>query len=68
MVNGEKPLSPGEEQVLRFAARGYSLRYIAYLRGSKFNTVRVQMANARKKLGAESRAEAIAIARRRWPV
>ena len=63
-----RPLSPGEEQVLRWAAQGRSLRYIAYLRGSTFNTVRVQMANARKKLGAETRSEAIAIARKRWPV
>ena len=64
----DNTLSPGEEQVLRYAARGYSLKYIAYLRGSKFNTVRVQMANARKKLGVETRGEAIAIARKRWPL
>jgi DNA-binding CsgD family transcriptional regulator len=57
-------LTPAESYVLRAIAEGQSNREIALASGRSENTVRVHVSAVLRKLGARSRTEAVAIARR----
>jgi DNA-binding NarL/FixJ family response regulator len=60
--------TPAEQAILRLLGKGRKVPYIAYLRGTSINTVRVQIQNARMRLDVKTKAELVAYARRRWPV
>lgn len=57
------PLSPRERDVLDYLCLGYTNREIASACGTSANTVRNQLVALFAKLGASTRAEAVAIAR-----
>lgn len=54
-----KALAPGERDVLAYAARGFSNKYIGYLLGVAPSTVASRLASGLRKLGFASRREAI---------
>lgn len=54
-------LTPREQQVAVLAARGRSLKDIAHELGVTSSTVGTHLANARRKLGAQTRAELAAL-------
>jgi DNA-binding CsgD family transcriptional regulator len=56
-------LSPRERDVLEYLCLGYTNREIASACGTSANTVRNQLVSLFEKLGASTRAEAVAIAR-----
>jgi DNA-binding CsgD family transcriptional regulator len=56
-----KALAPGERDVLVYAARGLSNKYIGYLLGVATSTVSTRLASALRKLSLGSRREAIAL-------
>jgi DNA-binding CsgD family transcriptional regulator len=58
------PLTPREREVLAYLCRGLTNGEIAGLCGSSRNTVRNQLVRVFAKLGATTRAEAVAIALR----
>jgi DNA-binding NarL/FixJ family response regulator len=62
---GELALTAVELQVLRAMAQGLSNQIIADDQRRTINTVRTHVSSILKKLGAVSRGEAVAIARRR---
>jgi DNA-binding NarL/FixJ family response regulator len=59
------PLTASESQTLRAMAEGLSNKAIAERHNRALNTVKTQVSAVLRKLGAESRSEAVAIARRR---
>ena len=56
------PLSPRERQVLSLAGKGMTAKLMAETLKVKPSTVRTHVENARNKLGAHTRAEAVATA------
>ncbi|MBW1880329.1 MAG: helix-turn-helix transcriptional regulator [Deltaproteobacteria bacterium] len=56
----EQPLSPREREVLGLVKEGHSARGIAERLDIGVETVRTHVVHARKKLGARTRAEAVA--------
>jgi len=56
-----KAVAPGERDVLVYAARGLSNKYIGYLLGVATSTVATRLASALRKLGLTTRREAIAM-------
>jgi DNA-binding CsgD family transcriptional regulator len=56
-----KALAPGERDVLVYAARGLSNKYIGYLLGVATSTVSTRLTSALRKLSLGSRREAIAL-------
>ena len=60
-----EPLTPREQEILRLLARGARTRQIAGMLHIATNTVRSHVQALLSKLGAHSRLEAVAIARRR---
>ena len=58
-------LTPREVEVLRLAAAGLSSRAVAERLGLSLHTVRTHLQNVLTKLGAHSRLEAVAVARKR---
>lgn len=58
-VREPKALTSPERDVLAYAARGHSNKYIAYLLGVRPSTVASQLASASRKLGLRSRSELI---------
>ena len=58
-------LTPREEEILRWLARGRSNKAIAAELGLSDNTVKYHVSAILAKLGAESRTEAVAVAARR---
>lgn len=65
MTNGDKPqtekLTPRQQQVLQGYAKGLIAKQIAFELGIKEVSVNLHAANARKKLGAETLAQAVQI-------
>ncbi|WP_342723592.1 LuxR C-terminal-related transcriptional regulator [Bradyrhizobium sp. B097] len=59
-----EPLTPKEIEILERVAEGCSNTHIAIKVGSSETTVRTHLRNINRKLGARSRAEAVAISRR----
>lgn len=57
-----KPLSPRETQILELLAHGNRVARIADCLGIKEVTVNLYIKNARHKLGAKTREEAVAMA------
>jgi DNA-binding CsgD family transcriptional regulator len=62
-----RPLTERESQVLAYAAMGHGTKLIAYELGIATSTVRVLLNRAALKLGARSRAEAVAAFKRSDP-
>lgn len=60
-VADPRALSPGERDVLAYAAMGHSNKYVAYLLGISTGAVASRLASALRKLGVPSRREAIAL-------
>lgn len=60
-VAAPRSLSPGERDVLAYAAMGHSNKYVAYLLGISTGAVASRLASAIRKLGVSSRREAIAL-------
>lgn len=56
------PLTPRERDCLKWAAQGYSNSSIAANVGVTPRTAKFHIENAMKKVGAKTRAEAVAIA------
>ncbi len=54
-----KALAPGERDVLAYAARGFSNKYIGYLLGVAASTVASRLSSGLRKLSLASRREAI---------
>lgn len=59
-----EPLTPKEIEILECVAEGCSNTHIAAKVGATDSTVRTHLRNINRKLGARSRAEAVAISRR----
>jgi LuxR family maltose regulon positive regulatory protein len=59
-----EPLTPKEIEILERVAEGSSNPHIAAKVGASESTVRTHLRNINRKLGARSRAEAVAISRR----
>ena len=53
-------LTPREREVLSLQARGLLLKEIAHQTGRSLHTIEEQAANARRRLGARTTAEAVA--------
>ena len=60
-----KPLSPFEIRALELSAQGYFQSEIAEIVGRSKRTIECQLVSARKKLGARTIVQAIAISMRR---
>lgn len=62
LVEAYKPLSPRERDVLAYLAEGLDNNRMAERMGLAEVTVRMHLRNARKKMGAETREQALALA------
>ena len=59
-----RALTPGERDILAYAALGHSSKYVAYLLGLAPSTVASHLARACRKLGVRDRREAVGLL---WP-